>query len=155
MRLKQGAPEIGELSLFWKKEKTSIIIDYPSPNRRCDYRVRPSAHTPIRLSVGGELVTVRDISHSGVLFYSDSSTSGFTRTGDRLPVLLYLGDEHHPMPVTLLLIAMVDGEYRCQFQHPSLQGQKILCRFIVKHQKQEIRAAQAYSPRGVPPFSEQ
>jgi len=126
--------------LFWKKSKQAIYVDYPESQRRRDYRVAPSTHTPIQLTIGATPVTVHDISTNGVSFHCDEPSRLFNNTDDELAALLYLGDQHHPLPVSLELIAQHHNECRCRLIHYNLQGQKILSQFIVQHQKMEIRA---------------
>ncbi|WP_210397686.1 PilZ domain-containing protein [Motiliproteus sediminis] len=119
-----------------------IYVDYPSHNRRQAYRVTPDSDTPLDLRLCDSNAQVIDISANGVSFRlpADASPSPFAEPQQEIPAILFLGKDHHPLPLSLALVSEHDGEYRCRIIHFNIQGQKMLSRFIVQHQKAAIRA---------------
>jgi len=112
--------------------------------RRHDFRVTPSPPTPINLRVGATALSIVDIATNGIAFTAATALDErFSDPTVPLPALLYLGQEHHPLPITLQLIIRKAQTHHCRLIHHSLQGQKILSRFSVAHQKYEIRATPA------------
>lgn len=129
--------------MFWRKNNQPLYVAYPQTNRRRDYRVEPSAQIPIRLSISGVMVTLIDISANGVSFEPSAQIQLSGDSTNLTPALIYLGQEHHPIPVSLELISQNERSVRCHIVHHTLGSQKILSRFIVKQQKLQIRNAHA------------
>ncbi len=128
--------------MVWNKQNNiNLYVRCEYDDTRTAYRIEPDDHSStITLLIDGERVKINNISANGIAFETCANAAPLPASVTKLHGILFLGPEHHPIPVELIVIARQERMVRCKISNQNLTAQKKLTKAISDHQKQKIRA---------------
>ena len=133
--------------MFWNKNKDDeLYIRCDIKNDRSAYRVDPGHHGSVVLLVDGERARIHNISATGIAFDLEESSAPDTEVPESLQGILFIGQQHNPIPVMLHVVSHEGTLFRCRITHNDLLAQKKLSAAIIDFQKQQIRAQTQIEP---------
>ena len=132
--------EIGGLSLFWKKKKTSDLrFDEDNEDHRRAFRMVPDVARPIIVTIKGNAFKATNISGTGVCIRTHNLPEGtVTAATVRLP------SEDVIFPVTLEVMLKQGDFCRCRFSKIHSAAEDLLHAYILDLQKAKIRQNQSH-----------
>jgi len=118
--------------------------------QRAAYRITPDPDLPLELLFEDQRFAVANLSANGIAFYFDAPESEqgslLLQHHQSLDAQLMLGTEQpHSVSVRLEILQHQQNVYRCSISTDQ-KAHKLLCNYIVEHQKRLIRAQKEVSP---------
>ncbi|MFT4608516.1 MAG: hypothetical protein ACI9V8_001463 [Urechidicola sp.] len=127
--------EIGGLSLFWKKKKTtSLGLDSNGDDRRQAFRIVPNAEKPILITIKGQAYKAVNISGAGVCIRAYNLPVGTVASA-----IMRLPSENFILSMTIEVIVKKGSFCRCRFNQVGRQAENLLHAYILDLQKVKIR----------------
>jgi hypothetical protein len=127
--------EIGELSLFWKKKKTTNLgLDSENDDRRQAFRIVPNAEKPILITIKGHAYKAVNISGTGVCIRAYNLPVGTVTSA-----IIRLPNENVISSMTLEVMMKKGSFCRCRFKQVDRQAEDLLHAYILDLQKVKIR----------------